>query len=85
MNFSKYLQYAVVGAFALASCKHGPPTATKPGKYSSTTGMEYNTEEDMKVADYEGILEDAGVMFIEGGRTVLASDEVAVAMSNDNL
>ena len=42
MNFSKYLRFAVVGACALASCKGGPPTATQPGKYSSTTGLEYN-------------------------------------------
>ncbi|AIZ62728.1 gliding motility protein [Hymenobacter sp. DG25B] len=85
MNFSKYLRYAAVGAVALASCKGGPPTSTKPGKYSSTTGLEYNTEQGMKVADYQGIPEGPGLVFIEGGRTVLGSAEEDVAMTRDNI
>jgi len=85
MNFSKYLRFAVVGACALASCKSGPPTATKPGKYSSTTGLEYNTEEGVKVADYKGIPEGPGLIFIEGGRTVLGSQEEDVTMTHDNI
>ncbi|MDU0370591.1 SUMF1/EgtB/PvdO family nonheme iron enzyme [Hymenobacter endophyticus] len=85
MNFSKYLRFAVVGACALAACKGGPPTATKPGKYSSTTGIEYNTEEGMKVSDYQGIPDGPGLVFIEGGRTVLGSAEEDIAMTHDNL
>ena len=85
MNFSKYLRFAIVGACALASCKSGPRTATKPGKYSSTTGIEYNTEEGMKVADYAGIPEGPGLIFIEGGRTVLGSAEEDIAMTHDNM
>jgi formylglycine-generating enzyme required for sulfatase activity len=85
MNFSKYLRFAVVGACTLAACKSGPPTATKPGKYSSTTGIEYNTEEGMKVSDYQGIPDGPGLVFIEGGRTVLGSAEEDVAMTHDNL
>ncbi|MCC2545722.1 gliding motility lipoprotein GldJ [Hymenobacter sp. BT175] len=85
MNFSQYLRYAVVGACFLAACKSGPPTATKPGKYSSTTGIEYNTEEGMMVADYKGIPEGPGLVFIEGGRTVLGSQEEDVTMNHDNI
>ncbi|QIX61561.1 SUMF1/EgtB/PvdO family nonheme iron enzyme [Hymenobacter lutimineralis] len=85
MNLAKYLCYAAVGTLALASCKQGPPTSTKPGKYSSTTGLEYNTEQGMKVADYQGIPEGPGLVFIEGGRTVLGSSEEDVAMTRDNV
>jgi formylglycine-generating enzyme len=85
MNFSKYLLLAGVGACALSACKSGPPSAQKPGKYSSTTGIEYNTEEGMKVADYQGIPDGPGLVFIEGGRTVLGSGEEDVAMTHDNL
>lgn len=85
MNLSKYLLFAGVGAAALSACKSGPPSAQKPGKYSSTTGIEYNTEEGMKVADYQGIPDGPGLVFIEGGRTVLGSGEEDVAMTHDNL
>ncbi|QIL78019.1 SUMF1/EgtB/PvdO family nonheme iron enzyme [Hymenobacter sp. HDW8] len=85
MNLSKYLRFAIVGACALAACSKGAPTATKPGKYSSTTGIEYNTEEGMKVSDYAGIPEGPGLIFIEGGRTVLGSAEEDVAMTRDNV
>jgi formylglycine-generating enzyme required for sulfatase activity len=85
MNLSKYLLFAGIGACALSACKSGPPSAQKPGKYSSTTGIEYNTEEGMKVADYQGIPDGPGLVFIEGGRTVLGSGEEDVAMTHDNL
>ncbi|GAC1367228.1 MAG: hypothetical protein NVS3B25_06050 [Hymenobacter sp.] len=77
---------AVVGLAALASCgKKGPPTATKPGKYSSTTGIEYNTEKGMAVANFKKIPEGPGLVFIEGGRTVLGSGEEDITMSHDNI
>ena len=49
MKFSNYLRLAVVGLGALDSCKSGPPTAAKPGKYCSTTSVEYNNENGMTV------------------------------------
>ena len=39
----------------------------------------------MKVADYAGIPEGPGLVFIEGGRTVLGSAEEDVAMTRDNM
>ncbi|WP_374679423.1 SUMF1/EgtB/PvdO family nonheme iron enzyme [Hymenobacter sp. J193] len=39
----------------------------------------------MKVADYQGIPEGPGLVFIEGGRTVLGSAEEDVAMTRDNV
>ena len=86
MKLTNYLRLAAVGLVALASCgKKGPPTATKPGKYSSTTGIEYNTEKGMAVANFKKIPEGPGLVFIEGGRTVLGSQEEDVTMTHDNI
>ncbi len=86
MKLTNYLRLAVVGLATLASCgKKGPPTASKPGKYSSTTGIEYNTEKGMAVANFKKIPEGPGLVFIEGGRTVLGSQEEDVTMSHDNI
>jgi sulfatase modifying factor 1 len=85
MNFYKYARLALVGAVALAGCHKKPPTATKPGKYSSTTGIEYNTDKGMTVASYKGIPNGPGLVFIEGGRTVLGSQEEDVTNIHDNL
>ena len=86
MKLTNYLRLAVVGLTALASCgKAGPPTATKPGKYSSTTGIEYNTEKGMTVANFKKIPEGPGLVFIEGGRTVLGSQSEDVTRTHDNI
>jgi formylglycine-generating enzyme required for sulfatase activity len=86
MKFTNYLCLAAVGLVALAGCgKNGQPTASKPGKYSSTTGIEYNTEKGMSVADFKKIPEGPGLVFIEGGRTVLGSQEEDVTMTHDNI
>ncbi|WP_035559516.1 SUMF1/EgtB/PvdO family nonheme iron enzyme [Hymenobacter sp. IS2118] len=85
MNLSHYLRLAVVG-LTLASCgQGGPPTASKPGKYSSTTGIEYNTEKGMAVANFKSVPEGPGLIFIEGGRTVLGSQSEDVTMTHDNI
>ena len=86
MNLTNYLRLAVVGLVTLASCgKGGPPTASKPGKYSSTTGIEYNTEKGMAVANFKQVPEGPGLIFIEGGRTVLGSQSEDVTMTHDNI
>ncbi|WP_426058313.1 SUMF1/EgtB/PvdO family nonheme iron enzyme [Hymenobacter sp. B1770] len=86
MNLPNYLRLAVVGLVTLASCgKGGPPTATKPGKYSSTTNIEYNTEKGMAVANFKKVPEGPGLIFIEGGRTVLGSQSEDVTMTHDNI
>ncbi len=86
MKFTNYLCLAAVGLTALAGCgKNGQPTASKPGKYSSTTGIEYNTEKGMTVANFKKIPEGPGLVFIEGGRTVLGSQEEDVTQTHDNI
>ena len=86
MKLPHYLRLSVLGLVVLASCsKKGPPTATNPGKYSSTTGIEYNTEKGMAVANFKKIPEGPGLVFIEGGRTVLGSQSEDVTMTHDNI
>jgi sulfatase modifying factor 1 len=63
MKFSPTISLLAMGALALASCsssKRG--TATNPGKNSSTTGLEYNTEEGMKVSDFKKIPTGPGLV-----------------------
>ena len=85
MKFTHYLCLAVAGFGALAGCKSTGLTASNPGKYSSTTGLEYNTEKGMKVADFKRPPQGPGLVFIEGGRTVLGSQEEDVTMNHDNI
>ncbi|NML66825.1 SUMF1/EgtB/PvdO family nonheme iron enzyme [Hymenobacter sp. RP-2-7] len=87
MKFNNYLGLVAAGSLAfLASCGHkGAPTATNPGKASSTTGIEYNTDEGMKVASFKKIPTGPGLVYIEGGRTVLGSAEEDVTNNHDNM
>lgn len=81
------LSLAVVGTLALASCnKEYHPTAEDPGEASTATGMKFNTSaETFEVSDYEGQPEGPGLVFIEGGRTTLGSQEEDMAVSRDNI
>ena len=86
MKLINNLCLAALGLTALGGCsQNSQPTASKPGKYSSTTGIEYNTEKGMAVANFKKIPEGPGLVFIEGGRTVLGSQEEDVTMSHDNI
>ena len=86
MKFLHYLGFVALGLSALGGCKSSAgPTATEPGKTSSTTGLEYNTEKGMKVASYKTPPQGPGLVFIEGGRTVLGSQEEDVTMAHDNI
>jgi sulfatase modifying factor 1 len=85
MKFTNYLSLLAAGSLALAGCHKGAPTATNPGKASSTTGIEYNTDEGMKVTDFKKIPTGPGLVYIEGGRTVLGSQEEDVTNNHDNM
>ncbi len=85
MRFTNYLGLLAAGSLALASCNKGNRTATSPGKNSSTTGIEYNTDEGMKVTDFKKIPTGPGLVYIEGGRTVLGSQEEDVTNNHDNM
>ena len=85
MKLSNYLCLGALALGALASCKDGQRSATNPGKDSSTTGVEYNTEKGMQVSSYKGLPAGPGLVFIEGGRTVLGTLEEDVTLSHDNI
>jgi sulfatase modifying factor 1 len=85
MRFTNYLSLLAASSLALASCHKGAPTATNPGKASSTTGIQYNTDEGMKVADFKKTPTGPGLVYIEGGRTVLGSQEEDVTNNHDNI
>ena len=74
-------------AVVMFSCgkKGGTPTATNPGKYSTATGLEYNSEEGFQVAEYRGQPEGPNLVFIEGGRTVLGAYEEDIMTWRDNV
>ena len=63
------------------------PTASSPGRYSTATGLEYNSDEEraFEVRDYRGQPEGPNLVFIEGGRTVLGSFEEDITFSRDNI
>ncbi|MGI4740238.1 MAG: SUMF1/EgtB/PvdO family nonheme iron enzyme [Janthinobacterium lividum] len=85
MRFTNYLSLFAASTLALASCHKGTPTATNPGKASSTTGIQYNTDEGMKVTDFKKTPTGPGLVYIEGGRTVLGSQEEDVTNNHDNM
>ena len=86
MRFTNYLSLFAAGSLALASCsKNDLHTATNPGKKSSTTGISYNTDEGMQVSDFKKIPAGPGLVYIEGGRTVLGSQEEDVTNNHDNM
>ncbi|MBC5774589.1 gliding motility lipoprotein GldJ [Pontibacter sp. KCTC 32443] len=87
MKFAKYLSAVVMGGLLLTACNRGgQPTSTNPGDYSSATGIEYGEDEKaFAVEDYADIQGGPGLIFIEGGRTVLGSMEEDVAMTRDNI
>ena len=60
-------------AVMLSSCGSGTPTSSNPGKYSTTTGLEFNEEGGFVVNDFSGQPEGPNLIFIEGGRTVLGT------------
>ena len=86
MKFTNYLSLLAVASLALAGChKKGAPTATDPGKKSTTTGIAYNTDTGLAVSSFKEAPEGPGLVFIEGGRTVLGSVEEDVTNNHDNL
>jgi formylglycine-generating enzyme len=68
-----------------ASCSESMPTASNPGATSVTTGLDFNKDEAMEVNDFLMTAEGPGLVFIEGGRTTLGSQEEDVAMTRDNI
>ena len=87
MNLNKLFLVLFMGVLLLGACNRNQrPTSTDPGWESTTTGTIYNEEEDgFQVADYIETPQGPGLVFIEGGRTVLGSMEEDIAMTRDNM
>ncbi|MFY8034712.1 MAG: gliding motility lipoprotein GldJ [Flexibacteraceae bacterium] len=79
--------------FTLASCSSSLPSAEGPGSVSTMTGNEYTNEDNEEgnfvVKDFAGQPVAPGgtdgMIFIQGGRTVLGSAEEDVMGSRDNI
>ena len=81
-----FLQACLIGSAAfLLSCGGGNPTASSPGVVSTTTGLEYNSEEGFQVAEFRGQPDGPNLVYIEGGRTVLGSFEEDILNTRDNI
>jgi gliding motility-associated lipoprotein GldJ len=82
----RFVSLLMVGVFSFVACsKSGKPTSTKPGKYSTVTGLPYNEEGGFQVSPFSGQPEGPNLVFIEGGRTVLGSFEEDLLNTRDNI
>lgn len=70
----------------LSSCgKGGKPSASNPGKASTTTGIDYNEDDGFQVNDFAGQPEGPNLVFIEGGRFTMGSFEEDLMQTRDNM
>ena len=80
------LAATILSGCSLFSNELGTPTSSRPGKKSTTTGLEYNSETGgFQVGEYSDQADGPNLIFIEGGRTVLGSFEEDIVNSRDNL
>lgn len=85
--------FLLVSATVLSSCNktpgYGRRTADKPGKKSATTGAAFSFEENDStnffVSKRAEQIPGPNLKFIQGGRTVLGSQEEDVMAFRDNL
>jgi gliding motility-associated lipoprotein GldJ len=70
------------------ACQQKKPTSESPGKQSTATGLEYDSDEggeNFIVKDFKGQPPAPNMIYIEGGRTVLGSGEEDVMFARDNV
>jgi formylglycine-generating enzyme len=85
VSFIQGLSLIIFGAVIFSACSKGHPTASKPGKISTATGLEYNRDDGFQVRDFKDQPEGPNLVYIEGGRTTLGSFEEDLMNSRDNL
>ncbi len=79
---------ALASVLALGACTKEKPSSVNPGEYSTATGLTFATsdgDEGFPVRDYKGQPPAPGMVYIEGGRTVLGSSEEDVMYARDNV
>ena len=88
-NITATAKALFAAAFILISaCTKEKPTSMNPGDKSSVTGLAFATsegDEGYPVRDYKGQPPAPGMIYIEGGRTVLGSSEEDVMYARDNV
>ena len=88
LNLLKNCALAVAVGIVMYSCGglgKSHPTATDPGRHSTTTGLEYNSDPGFQVANFKGQPDGPNLVFIEGGRAVLGSFEEDILFTRDNV
>ncbi len=79
----------LLGSFFLYACGGDRrPTDDKPGSESTKTGLKYNDKKDEKsfaVRPFKGQPEGPGLVYIEGGRHILGSQEEDLLQAMDNI
>lgn len=91
VNVARSAGFFLLAATILSGCNlfgsgYGTPTSANPGRNSTTTGLEYNSEAGgFQVGEYTGQADGPNLIFIEGGRTVLGSFEEDILHSRDNI
>jgi sulfatase modifying factor 1 len=61
------------------------PTSQRPGDYSITTGLMYNSPDGFEVPEISEMPVGPNLVFIEGGRAVLGSFEEDILYTRDNI
>lgn len=80
--------FLLAGMMLFSACSKQKPTSVNPGSKSTTTGLEYGQsegDEGFVVNEYKGQPPAPGMIYIEGGRTVLGSSEEDVMYARDNI
>ncbi len=92
MNKSVHLIGCLALCFGLilSGCSKGKPTSYKPGKESTATGLKYNSggkakEGQFAVRKFKGQPDGPNLVYIEGGRHVMGSQEEDLLASRDNI
>lgn len=77
----------MAASLVFGGCKKQNPTSVHPGASSTATGLEFADDpaDGFVVNDYKGQPPAPGMIYIEGGRTVLGSSEEDVMFSRDNI
>jgi gliding motility-associated lipoprotein GldJ len=89
LKLTVYLAFAL--AVALTGCKRDKkPTSIKPGKASTTTGLAYssggkNKNDEFAVRKFKGQPDGPNLVFIEGGRHIMGSQEEDMLLARDNI
>lgn len=81
------VSFLALTLFVVTSCSSGKKSSNEPGKKSRTTGAAYAKKESegFHIVDFKGQPAGPNMVFIEGGRFVMGTQEEDVISSRDNI